>query len=126
MDCKYEMCMMNESYAIAYAEVLEILKHIPEEDYKKVPTDKLELFENLKDKNYIFSYDPSKTLNEQKVSRVAKELIILLFRDYWATPEQRDLIIRKQERDRVKMKIMFYEKEMMQEKHDNSKRYIGD
>lgn len=120
------MCMMNESYAIAYAEVLEILKHIPEEDYKKVPTDKLELFENLKDKNYIFSYDPSKTLNEQKVSRVAKELIILLFSDYWATPEQRDLIIRKQERDRVKMKIMFYEKEMMQEKHDNSKRYIGD
>ena len=37
--------MVENKYAIAYSEVLEILKHIPIEDYNKIPKSKIELFE---------------------------------------------------------------------------------
>lgn len=81
--------MVNNEYAIAYKKVLEILKYIPEEDFNKIHNDTIEMFKTYSDKKYIFSYDPSKTLDEQNVSKRAKAIIGILFRDYWATPTQR-------------------------------------
>ena len=47
---------MNNTYSLSYVEVLEILKHIPKEDYEKIPKEKIEFYENNKDKNYIYIY----------------------------------------------------------------------
>lgn len=94
--------MVNDKYAIAYSEILEILKYIPIEDYNKIPKEKIELFETYADHNYMFNYDTTKTLEEQKVSNITKGIIILLFRDYWATEVQRNKIIAKQNYDRIK------------------------
>ena len=95
--------MINIEYAKAYSEVLEILKYIPEEDYHKIPKDKIVLFEHNANKEYNFNYHPEKTLNEQNVSKIAKGIIAILFRDYWATPMQRDKIISKQQKDRMQL-----------------------
>lgn len=95
--------MENIEYAIAYSEVLEILKYIPTEDYNKIPKSKIELFENNADKEYKFKYNPNITLNEQNVSKRAKAIIAILFRDYWATETQREKIIAKQKYDRFQM-----------------------
>ena len=95
--------MVDNKYAIAYSEVLEILKHIPLEDYNKIPKTKIELFKTNADNEYTFNYDPSKTLEEQNVSNITKGIIILLFRDYWATEMQRNKIIAKQNHDRMKL-----------------------
>lgn len=95
--------MVDNKYAIAYSEVLEILKHIPIEDYNKIPKTKIELFKTNADNEYTFNYDPSKTLEEQNVSNITKGIIILLFRDYWATEIQRNKIIAKQNYDRMKL-----------------------
>lgn len=95
--------MQNTEYAIAYKEVLEILKHIPKDEYDKIPDEKIKLFEEMQDKNYEFQYNPSKTLNEQKVSKRAKAIIYILFRDYWATDIQRKQIIDKQNYERNKL-----------------------
>lgn len=92
--------MVSIEYANAYSEVLEILKFIAKEDYEKIPNSKIELFETNQNKEYIFEYNPNKTLEEQNVSKRAKAIIGLLFRDYWATDEQKDKIIRKQNYDR--------------------------
>lgn len=92
--------MVSIEYANAYSEVLGILKFISKEDYEKIPNSKIELFENNQNKEYIFEYNPNKTLEEQNVSKRAKAIIGLLFRDYWATDEQKDKIIRKQNYDR--------------------------
>ena len=70
--------MVDNKYAIAYSEVLEILKHIPLEDYNKIPKTKIELFKTNADNEYTFNYDPSKTLEEQNVSNITKGIIILL------------------------------------------------
>ena len=37
--------MVDNKYAVAYSEILEILKHIPIEDYNKIPKNEIELFE---------------------------------------------------------------------------------
>ena len=100
--------MVDNKYAIAYSEVLEILKHIPLEDYNKIPKTKIELFKTNADNEYTFNYDPSKTLEEQNVSNITKGIIILLFRDYWATEIQRNKIIAKQNYDRMKLEEKKY------------------
>ena len=97
--------MLDEKYSIAYSEVLEILKHISKEDYEKIPKSKIELYKANANKDYVFNYNPTKTLNEQNVSKIAKGIIAILFRDYWATPEQREKIIRKQNNDRIQIEM---------------------
>lgn len=111
--------MFNNKYAKAYSEVLTILKYIPTEDYYKIPKSKIELFEANSDKNYTFNYDPSKTLEEQKVSNITKGIIILLFRDYWANEAQRSKIIEKQNYDRKKSE------DKKQEKYNSIKNFIN-
>ena len=96
--------MVNVEYANAYSEVLEILKFISKEDYNKIPANKIELFKLNSNKEYKFTYSPNKTLDEQNVSKRAKAIIGILFRDYWATEVQRDKIIRKKKNDRLRRK----------------------
>ena len=88
--------MANIQYANAYTEVLDILKYISKEDYEKIPKSKIKVFEENSNKNYHFTYDENKTLDEQNVSEIAKMIIAILYRDYWATKEQRYIIIKKQ------------------------------
>ena len=102
--------MIEFQYANAYKEVLEILKYIRIEDYNKIPKTKIELFETYSNKDYAFEYNPRKTLNEQNVSKKAKAIIGLLFRDYWATEIQKAKIIEKQKYDRQQIEIKKQEK----------------
>ena len=95
--------MENIEYANAYSEVLEILKNISKEDYEKVPSEKIDLFEKNANKNYNFQYDTNLKLDEQNVSKRTKAIIAILFRDYWATPEQREKILAKQNYDRIQI-----------------------
>lgn len=95
--------MVDIKYANAYCEVLEILKYISLEEYNKIPKNKIELFEANANPEYAFSYNPDKTLDEQEVSKTAKGIIAILFRDYWATEQQREKILAKQSYDREKL-----------------------
>ncbi len=95
--------MGDIKYANAYSEVLEILKYISVEDYNKIPKKKIELFKVNANYDYSFQYNPNKTLTEQNVSKTAKGIIAILFRDYWATEIQREKIISKQNYDRLKI-----------------------
>ena len=107
--------MVENQYGIAYCEVLEILKHISKEDYEKLPQEKLDVFEANASKDYEFKYDFQKTLNEQNVSKEAKAIIALLFRDYWATEEERKIILEKQN---FKRKMIEKEKQEKYNKDD--------
>lgn len=94
--------MIDIEYANAYSEVLEILKYIPIEDYDKIPKNRINLFKTYANKDHAFCYDTTKTLDEQNVSKIAKAIIAILFRDYWATEIQKEKIIAKQNYDRMK------------------------
>ena len=85
--------MVDVGYKRSCKEVIEILSYIPKEDYKKIPPNIVRALENDKDETYHFKYDVSKTLDEQNVSKQAKTIIAILFRDYWASEYQRKIIL---------------------------------
>ena len=95
--------MIDTEYANAYSEVLEILKYIPLRNYNKTLKKKIEVFEINANRKYSFNYNLEQTLEEQNVSKIARGIIAILFRDYWATETQRDKIITKQKYDRIKL-----------------------
>ena len=84
--------MINSKYAKAYVEVLEIIKYLPEEEYKKIPTEKIEFYKNNMDKDYEFIIDPTLDLSEQNISKETNAIIVNLFKDYYATDEQKEII----------------------------------
>lgn len=96
--------MVSVEYMVSYSQILEILKYIPKEDYNKIPKNMIELFENNCYKESKFKYNPEKTLQEQNVTNTTKTIIAILFRDYWATTEQREKIKNVQEQERLKQK----------------------
>ncbi len=95
--------MISTEYANAYTEILEIIKFIPDSDYEKIPTDYIENFQKNSNSNYYFKYNPKKTLDEQNVSKTTKEIIALLYRDFWANNEKKEKILQYQENKRLQI-----------------------
>ena len=60
---------MNNEYSKAYTEVLEIINHFSEDEYKKIPKEKIDFFEENKDKDYNFKIDSNVDLAEQNISQ---------------------------------------------------------
>lgn len=83
---------MNNSYAKAYTEVLEIINHFSEDEHKKIPKEKIDFYEKNKDKEYDFKIDPNVDLAEQNISRKANAILVSLFRDYFATAKQKEIL----------------------------------
>ena len=101
---------VNIEYANAYSEVLEVLNHMSKEDYNKIPKDMLEMFQTNCNNEYQFRYDLNKEFEEQGISKRAKLILSILFRDYWATPYQKEKIIAKQNYERQKLEQQKFEK----------------
>lgn len=82
---------MNNLYAKAYTEVLEIINHFSEDEYKKIPKEKIDFYEKHKDRKYDFKINPNIDLAEQNISRKANAILVSLFRDYFATAKQKEI-----------------------------------
>ena len=102
--------MINEDYANACAEVVRILDFIPYRDYKKIPKDVILHYEKNASENCDFEYDINCSLDEQNVSKTAKTIIALLFRDYWATLEQKNKILNYEKNETIKKENIKKEK----------------
>ena len=83
---------MSNIYARAYTEVIEIINHFSEEEYNKIPKEKIEYYEKNKDANYIFKIDPNTDLDKQNISKKAYSILVSLFRDYYATDRQKEIL----------------------------------
>lgn len=80
---------MDIKYKRAYAEVVEILRHIDQRDYSKIPRKEITFFREHADKKYNFKLDPNSPLERQNISREANAILISLFLDYFVTPTQK-------------------------------------
>ena len=101
--------MVTTEYKIAYSEILEILKHISKKEQEKIPSNMIKMFKANASENSNFAYNPKKTLQEQNVSEIDISIIAILYRDYWATKEQRQKILNYQNREREKYKAEKYD-----------------
>ena len=93
---------MEDNYPKAYKEVIEILKYVPEESVNKIPQTMINTFKDKMDKEYNFSVDISKSFEEQDLLEETKAIFANIFRDYWATPYQKERIEAKEKYDRKK------------------------
>ena len=82
----------NKKYAMAYTEVMEILKYLPEENVKNIPENELNFYRDNMDTEYYFKIDINKDLEEQEISDTAKAILANIFREYWATDEEKKVI----------------------------------
>lgn len=83
---------MEKKYAKAYTEVLEILKHIPKDEYDRIPKNEIQFYENNCDKNYKFIYNESLNVKDQVISREANAVIISIYMNYFANEKQKSII----------------------------------
>lgn len=81
---------MTDSYARAYAEILEIINHIGEDYKKKIPAKLLNFFEENKDMDY--KYQSTKTINNGVFLDETIALLSMLESKYWATPEEKVIL----------------------------------
>jgi len=95
--------MITKEYAMAYTEVIEILKYVPDEDVQKIPEEKLVFYKNNMDNEYTYKLDMTKEFEEQEMSEITKAILANIFRDYWATPYQKEKIEAKEKYDLEKL-----------------------
>ena len=93
---------MEDNYSKAYKEVVEILQYVPEESVNKIPKDMLNMFKANMDNTYEFKVDTNKNFEEQNLLEETKAIFANIFRDYWATPYQKERIEAKEKYDRQK------------------------
>lgn len=101
---------MEDNYPKAYKEVIEILNYVPKESVDKIPETMLEVFKTKMDKDWDFKVDINKSFEEQELLDETKAIFANIFRDYWATPYQREKIKAKEKYDRQKLEEEKYEK----------------
>ena len=94
---------MEDNYSKAYKEIIEILKYVPQESVNKIPQTIIYTFQAKMDKDYNFQVDINKCFEEQKILKETKAILANIFRDYWATPYQKERIKAKEKNDRQKL-----------------------
>jgi len=76
-----------------YEEALTIMKYyLTEEDYEKIPKEKIEFYEENSDKNYDYDIDKNKTFFEQNISRKANSIIVSLYREYFLKEDEKKIL----------------------------------
>ncbi|MBR2743979.1 MAG: hypothetical protein IKE01_01605 [Clostridia bacterium] len=83
---------MENNYPKAYKEVIEILKYVPKESVDKIPQTMINTFNAKMDNTYNFTIDVNKPFEEQVLLEETKAILANIFRDYWATPHQKERI----------------------------------
>ena len=105
---------MEDNYTKAYKEVMEILKFVPQDSVNKIPKTMLEVFKAKMDKDWKFTVNLDKSFEEQDLLDETKAIFANIFRDYWATPYQKERIMAKEKYDRQKI-----EKEKLEKYNPN-------
>ena len=59
---------------------------------KKSRKKKIDFYEKHKDRKYDFKINPNIDLAEQNISRKANAILVSLFRDYFATAKQKEIL----------------------------------
>ena len=97
-----EMNRTIDRNACAYKEIYEILRIFPKELVAKIPQEKIRFFYNNMDNSYEYNIS-KETFDGQSMLEETKAILTILFRDYWATPVQKEKILSYENIERNKL-----------------------
>lgn len=86
----------------SYTEVYTILQDLDNEEYNKIPPVLIKTLEENMNKDYEYELDDDLELKDHKMLPETKAILFNLFRDYLATSEQKQKIIKMQNEERAK------------------------
>ena len=89
----------------AYTEVYAILQYLNEEEYNKIPPEIVDAIRLNRNVEYEYTLNNELDLEKQPMLPETKAILFNLFRDYLATPEQKNKIIRMQNEERQKNEL---------------------
>ena len=87
----------------AYKEVYIVLQDLNEEEYNKIPPEIIETIKENSNEEYEFVLNDELELKEQLLLPETKAILFNLFRDYLATPVQKEKILKMQSEERKKV-----------------------
>ena len=114
--------MTKTKYADAYTEVYEILSCLNNEEYLKIPEELIEVFEENRNLEYEYEINDEQDLSKQPMLKESKAILLNLFRDYLATPEQNQKIKQWLQADRVYLENQ-KQKQYNNNVFENNKKY---
>lgn len=117
--------MVELRYRNAFKEVDEILKYTDINLVNKIPKKFIDFLRANMNNEYEFNVQEGLHLNKQKLSEEANNILALIYRDYWATEEEKEEFRKKDEEERKlneeKLEHIFDRKdnEQIEEKKNN-------
>lgn len=90
--------MIDSKYQLALAEVNEILEYTEPELVQKIPEKVRTFIQSYAKKEYTKHINPNISICEQPLLKETEAILSLLFRNYWATEEEK---IELEEKDKL-------------------------
>ncbi len=84
--------MVGQKYARAYTEVLEIISLLPEEEVQKIPSERINFYQENRDTEYNYKIDKTQDISEQEISNEANAIMVSIFMDYFLNAEERERV----------------------------------
>ena len=97
--------MVKSNRKNAYQEAYTILQELNEEEYSKIPPEVIQALKENRNEEYNYEVDEDQELKYQPMLPETKAILFNIFRDYLATPEQKEKIKKMQSEERAKLEI---------------------
>ncbi len=79
----------------SFSEVYDIMAHLEKRLYEKIPRNFIEIIEKNRDERYIPNIDYSISINDQQISKGARGILAIIYRDYICSEEKKAELLRK-------------------------------
>ena len=90
----------------AYQEAYTILQELDEEEYSKIPPEVIQALKENRNEEYYYEVDEDTELKYQPMLPETRAIIFNIFRNYLATPEQKEKIKKMIAEERAKSEII--------------------
>ena len=81
--------MVNEEYAIAMSETLDILNHTAKEDVNKISAKFMKYLNDNASKKYKPNLDHSKKISEMQLKEKTKIFLAIIYRQFWCDGDKK-------------------------------------
>ena len=105
---EFDLCLGNDNIeglkpviAQAFAEVYEVLLHIPRELQIRIPRKFSQFLRDNMDLSWGEKLDFSKDLNNMNLLEETTVLLYMVYRDFLCSPEEQEALIKKDKREAI-------------------------
>lgn len=112
--------MVTKELSQSATEINIILSNTSKDIVDKIPKKFKILLKEIEDKEYVFEYDKTKSLNEQKISDMTRGLISLIYKDYICSEKEKknylDTLREKLKKQEIEKREKYNQKNIFKKK----------